>query len=68
MAKFFNALLDISGIGLGVFLVWLGVWAMGSGFDGPLIWYAVIGLGVCAFLIHLFRYFGLEQIRRWFGL
>lgn len=63
-----NVLLDISGICLGIFLVWLGFWALGQEFDGPFIWYLVIALGISAFLIHLVRYFGLKPIRRWFGL
>lgn len=66
--RIFNILLDISGIGLGIFLVWLGAWALGRGFDGSGIWYVVIFLGIAAFLIHLFRYFGLAPIRRFFGL
>ncbi len=66
--KLLNVLLDISGIGLGVFLVILGFWALRQGFSGDLIWYIVIFLGVCAFLIHLFRYIGLKPIRKFFGI
>ena len=65
--KLANILLDISGIGLGIFLMWLGWWGLQKEFDGPLIWYVVIFLGVCAFLIHLVRYFGWKPIRKWFG-
>lgn len=65
--KLLNVLLDISGIGLGIFLVVLGFWALKRDFNGDPIWYIVIFLGVCAFLIHLFRYFGLKPIRKFFG-
>jgi ADP-ribose pyrophosphatase YjhB (NUDIX family) len=66
--KLLNFLLDISGIGLGIFLVILGFWALRRGFNGDLIWDAVIFLGICAFLIHLFRYLGLKPIRRFLGI
>lgn len=62
-----NILLDISGIGLGIFLVLLGRWALVQKFDGPVIWYVVIFLGICSFLIHLFRYIGAKPIRKFFG-
>jgi len=68
LKKLLNVLLDISGMGLGIFLIILGWWSLKRGFDGPAIWYFIIFLGIAAFLIHFFRYFGLKPIRRFFGL
>ena len=68
LVKILNTLLDVSGVGLGIFLGFLGRWAIKSGFGDPPIWYFLIFLGVSAFLIHFFRYFGLKPIRKFFGL
>jgi fatty acid desaturase len=65
MNKLLNVLLDISGIGLGIFLVVLGFWALRQELNGGPAWYLVVFLGVCVFLIHLFRY--LKPIRGFFG-
>lgn len=66
-SKIFNTLLDISGIGLGIFLVGLGWWALRQNFSPPWIWWLTMLFGVCAFFIHLLRYFGLAPIRKFFG-
>ena len=68
----FNVLLDISGILLGMYLVSVGTLALVRGYSLPiiwwiLIWWSIILCGICAFLIHLFRYFG-WNVRRFFGL
>lgn len=62
-----NILLDMSGIGLGIFLVGLGWWALSENFSPQWIWWLTILFGISAFLIHLFRYFGLKPIRKFFG-
>jgi hypothetical protein len=66
-----NAWLDISGILLGIYLVSVATWALVRGYDNiiwwVLIWWSILLCGVCAFLIHLFRYLG-WNVRRFFGL
>ncbi len=65
--KIFYTFLDISGIMLGVFLTWLGYWALSghvvTGWLGAVI--LVIGIG--AFIIHIGHYFSLKITRWLFG-
>ena len=66
--RYANIILDVSGIGLGIFLMGLGIWALYQEFNGPWVWISTIIFGIIAFHIHLFRYLRLKPIRRWFGL
>ena len=62
--RFFYVFLDVSGILLGIFLIWLGVKIMkGASFSGEL-GIVVLILGICAFLIHLGHYYN-WKLREW---
>jgi len=69
--RLLNVWLDISGILLGIYLVSVATWGLVRGYDSIiwsiLIWWSLVLCGVCAFLIHLFRFFG-WNVRRIFGL
>lgn len=68
LTAYANFILDVSGIGLGVFLIGLGAWALWQAYAPWWIWVIIIVFGIIAFHIHLFRYLGLKPIRKWFGL
>jgi len=59
--------LDISGILLGVFLLFLGVLlVIGAAIPQWLDWIIVV-IGICAFFLHLGHYFNLRYMRWLFG-
>ena len=63
----FFVFLDISGILLGVFLFFLGLFA-DSGREMPeWLGWLIMAIGVCAFLLHLGHYFNLKYMRWLFG-
>ena len=63
----FFVFLDISGILLGLFLSFLGLFSvMGGDIPGWLSW-VVMAIGICAFLLHLGHYFNLKYMRWLFG-
>ncbi len=62
--KLFYIFLDISGILLGIFLVWLGIKII-MGISLPKeVGIVVLILGICAFLIHVGHYYNLK-LRQW---
>ena len=64
IVRFFYVFLDVSGILLGVFLIWLGV-QMIRGISFPKeLGIIVLVLGICAFLIHVGHYYNLK-LRQW---
>ncbi|OGI79130.1 hypothetical protein A3F19_00315 [Candidatus Nomurabacteria bacterium RIFCSPHIGHO2_12_FULL_37_29] len=63
----FFKFLDVSGILLGLFLSFLGLFSvMGRDIPGWLGW-VVMAIGICAFLLHLGHYFNLKYMRWLFG-
>jgi len=63
----FFIFLDISGILLGIFLTGLG-FAAGTGWDVPeWLGWAIMLIGIGAFLLHLGHYFDLKYMRWLFG-
>ncbi len=65
--KFFYVFLDISGILLGVFLMALGWWIISGREVGKATGAVILGLGVCAFLIHTGHYYSWKLTRWIFG-
>ena len=62
--KFFYIFLDVSGVLLGIFLIWLGI-QMIKGVSFPKeLGIIVLVLGICAFLIHVGHYYNLK-LRQW---
>lgn len=62
--KFFYVFLDISGILLGIFLIWLGVQIVNGISPSKVLGIVVIILGICAFFIHLGHYYN-WKLREW---
>ena len=62
--KFFYVFLDISGVLLGIFLIWLGVQMMNGISPSKVLGIVVMILGICAFLIHLGHYYN-WKLRQW---
>ena len=62
--RFFYVFLDVSGVLLGIFLIWLGM-QMIRGTNLPKeLGIIVLVLGICAFLIHVGHYYNLK-LRQW---
>ncbi len=65
--KIFYAFLDVSGILLGIFLFWLGIWMVAGKPVPKIVSFIVIFLGISAFLIHMGHYFSWKLTRWIFG-
>lgn len=62
--RFFYVFLDISGVLLGIFLIWLGIQMMRGIIFPKELGIIVLVLGICAFLIHIGHYYNLK-LRQW---
>jgi len=65
--KFFYVFLDVSGVFLGIFLIWLGIQIVSGISPSKGLGIFVLVLGICAFLIHIGHYYNWKLTRWIFG-
>ena len=62
-----NNLLDYAGMAMGLFFIIIAGWGLGNT-PYYVLWWIIGIIGVGAFIIHYFRYFGFGPVRKLFGL